>query len=235
MAEEKWIPLEANPDVINSYIESLGFPIVLYKFVDVLACEDWALDMLAKPILGFLILYNISPLSKEALRRRLEPQHEISPNVYYMKQTIQNACGTIGLMHIIGNCAFSEGIPLAEGSYLDRFLSASLSMTPEERGAELEGGSNSDVIEQAHKLAASSGQSRVPNPNEKVSLHFAAIIPKDSGIYELDGRAGKPIFHGPFENFEKEACEKVLLNSFIRVDPTSLNYTILALVPNSDF
>ena len=152
-----------------------------------------------------------------------------------MKQTINNACGTIGIMHILGNCVYSEGIPLQEDSYLERFLSNSLSMSPEERGAELENGNNSDIIEIAHKLAASSGQSRVPDANEKVSLHFVAIVPKDWGIYELDGRADKPIYHGSYENFEKEACERVILKEFFAVDPTDHNYTILALVPNTDY
>ena len=40
MSEKKWIPLEANPEVINNYIQTLGFPTALYKFVDVLSCED---------------------------------------------------------------------------------------------------------------------------------------------------------------------------------------------------
>ena len=235
MSQEKWIPLEANPDVINGYIESLGFPTALYKFVDVFSYEDWALDMLAKPVLGFLLLYKISPLSREALRRRLEPEHELSPNIYYMIQTISNACGTIGLMHIIGNCVYSEGIPLAEGSFLERFMSKSLGMTPQERGAELENGDNSEVIEAAHKRAASSGQSRVPGAHEKVDLHFVAIIPKDSGIYEMDGRAGKPIFHGNFEVFERDACQRVICNEFINVDTSTLSYTILALVPNTEY
>jgi len=32
---------------------------------------------------------------------------ELSQNVYFMKQTVGNACGTIGILHAIGN-AMSE-------------------------------------------------------------------------------------------------------------------------------
>lgn len=28
----------------------------------------------------------------------------ISPNLYFIKQTVDNACGTIGLIHALGNC-----------------------------------------------------------------------------------------------------------------------------------
>ena len=28
----------------------------------------------------------------------------VSPNVFFMKQTVGNACGTVGLLHSIGNC-----------------------------------------------------------------------------------------------------------------------------------
>ena len=233
MAQKQWIPLEANPAVINDYISALGFPIELYHFVDVLSCDDWALDMIEKPVLGFLLLYNSSPKAKQALRLRQEKPFEVSQNIYYMKQTISNACGTIGIMHILANSVYAFNIPLKENSFLEGFLSRSLEMTPDDRGKLLENGENSEVIEKAHEEAANSGQSRVPESNEKISLHFNAIVPVDGGIYELDGRAGRPIFHGNFENFEKDACQKVILNEFFLVDPTDHHFSILALTPNS--
>ena len=64
MAQKQWIPLEANPAVINDYISALGFPIELYHFVDVLSCDDWALDMIEKPVLGFLLLFNLVRLEQ---------------------------------------------------------------------------------------------------------------------------------------------------------------------------
>ena len=42
-SHKKWLPLEANPDVMTEYIMKLGGPPV--QCVDVLTTEDWALDM----------------------------------------------------------------------------------------------------------------------------------------------------------------------------------------------
>lgn len=235
MAEKKWIPLEANPDVINEYIENLGFPTLMYKFIDVISCDDWCTDMLPKPVLGFLFLYKTTQRAKDAVKSRAQASTEASPNIYYMKQTISNACGTIGLMHILTNAVLSEGIPLKGQSFLEKFINGTLEMDPEQRGRELEYGEGSEIIEIAHRSAARSGQSRVPNENERISLHFTAIVPKDWGLYELDGRAGNPIFHGNYEDFAGDACQNVIKRHFFEADPYDNSYTILALVANTDF
>jgi ubiquitin carboxyl-terminal hydrolase L3 len=71
--------------------------------------------------------------------------------VYYMKQTIGNACGTIGLLHAIGNVRELEGVNIRPDSYLSRLFSNTLSMSPDERGAWLE---QDDEIEVTHEAAA---------------------------------------------------------------------------------
>lgn len=61
--------------------------------------------MIPKPCLGILLLYEESPAQntfKEAESANLNP-HEVPGNVFFMKQRAMNACGTIGLFHIILN------------------------------------------------------------------------------------------------------------------------------------
>ncbi|MBA0806065.1 hypothetical protein Gohar_005537 [Gossypium harknessii] len=58
----------------------------------------------------------------------LELTMDASCKVYFMKQTVGNACGTIGLLHGVGNV--TSEIKLQEGSYLDRFFKSTASMDP---------------------------------------------------------------------------------------------------------
>lgn len=41
-------------------------------------------------------------MKQEEERLKKQPQ-EVSPDVYFIKQSIGNACGTIGLIHVVAN------------------------------------------------------------------------------------------------------------------------------------
>ncbi|XP_068609206.1 ubiquitin carboxyl-terminal hydrolase isozyme L3-like, partial [Brachionichthys hirsutus] len=58
------------------------------------------------------------------------------PNVYFMKQTIGNACGTIGLIHAIANNL--AHLEFEAGSALKKFVEEMVPMTPEKKAAFLE-------------------------------------------------------------------------------------------------
>lgn len=115
-------------------MSNLGLDITQYSFQDVLSTEDWALEMVPTPVLGVLMVYPIKEASEayraeEQSRIERDGQH-VSSNVYYMKQTVGNACGTVGLLHCIGNVR--SKLNIADGSYLDRFYKKTLEYTPDE-------------------------------------------------------------------------------------------------------
>jgi hypothetical protein len=81
-------------DVINAYVGKMGVELEQHSFTDVLSCEQWALDMVPRPVLAVLMLYPIKAASEEykdaeAARIRAEGQI-LSDRVYYMKQTVSN-------------------------------------------------------------------------------------------------------------------------------------------------
>ncbi len=62
--KRKWFPLESNPDVCNKYIEALGWPVAQYSFYELMSTEDWAVDMIPKPVLAILLLFPITERSE---------------------------------------------------------------------------------------------------------------------------------------------------------------------------
>lgn len=238
---KRWCPLESNPEVIVKYIANLGFPVEQYTVVDVLAVEDWAFGMLPQPVVALLLLFPITDRYKaaKALQAETLAHQEVSDRVFYLKQTIGNACGTIGLLHAIANIRESEishqTLLLQPGSFLQRYFDKVVEMTPEERGRELEYGEDTATsIEAAHAEAANEGQSSMV---DRTKAHFVAIVPVDGHIYELDGGKLAPVNFGPYsspEQFGLEAAERVIKGWYMHNDPDEIRFGICAVVPRVD-
>mmetsp|Transcript_3694 Transcript_3694/g.7905 ORF Transcript_3694/g.7905 Transcript_3694/m.7905 type:complete len:244 (-) Transcript_3694:26-757(-) len=241
---KSWCPLESNPDVMLNYISNLGFPAEQYTIVDILAVEDWAFQMVPQPVVALVLLFPTTDNYTAAKAAQAETlnSHEVSGKLFYMKQTIGNACGTIGLLHAIANIVHSEitqiSLQIKPGSFLESYLEKAATMTPEERGHELEYGEESaSAIEEAHAEAASEGQSAPIESGSKVGAHFVAIVPVEGNIYELDGRKVGPVNFGPYscpEMFGLEAAEKVIKNWYMLNDPEEIRFGICAIVPKLD-
>lgn len=71
------------------------------SFQDVLSTEDWALAMVGQPTLAVLFLFPVKPASeahRHAERERIEAEGQVvTDKLFYMKQEIGNACGTVRL------------------------------------------------------------------------------------------------------------------------------------------
>ena len=131
-----------------------------------------ALDMIPQPVLGVLMLFPIkeaSELASKEQAERIKQQGQIiSPKVYFMKQTVGNACGTVGLLQTIINA--KENLSIQKDSYIEKFLNKTASMTSDERAEYL---SNDDEIEATHESAATLGQSE--QIHEEVNTHFVCF------------------------------------------------------------
>lgn len=229
---KNWFPLESNPDVMNTYMGRLGLNTVDYRFVDVLSTEDWALDMVPKPVLAVLMLF---PLGRAEEEFRIQQSSEIaangqtvSPNIFYMKQTIGNACGTIGLLHAAGNARKVVPNLVLADSHLDRLLSTTETLEPEAVAQHLE---EDTTLEEVHEEAATQGQTAA---TDDVDTHFVCFVHLDNCLYELDGRKDSPINHGPSsqETLLADAC--VAVRRFMDRQPTETRFTIVALAAAGD-
>ncbi|CAM9489076.1 unnamed protein product [Discosporangium mesarthrocarpum] len=233
---KRWFPLESNPGVMNKYVEKMGWPIEKYRFVDVFSTEDWALGMVPQPVLGVMMLFPIKEATekhrKEEAASLLASGQAVKDKVYFMKQTVGNACGTVGLLHCTLNASISHGIELAKDSFLQRFLGKTRGMSADQMARALH---DEEELEVVHEEAAQEGQSEQKDRDEKINTHFVCLTEVDGILYELDGRKEGPISHGPTSEATllQDCC--VVVKKFMDRDPGELRFTIVALAPATDF
>lgn len=227
---KNWLPLESNPDVINDYVSKMGLDTTKIAFHDLMSTEDWALGMIPRPVLAVVMLFPIKSASEEFRRleaERIKTEGQVcSKAVYYMKQTVGNACGTVGILHAIGNARKHDLCEIAPGSYLETFYAATESMTPEEIAAYLE---QDEKIEEIHASAAVEGQTEVPAEDEDVNTHFVCFSVVDGFLYELDGRKTAPINHGAASEETMLETATEVVKQFMARDPDEVRFTIMAL------
>lgn len=224
---KRWLPLESNPDIMNQFVQGLGVPPDV-EFVDVYGLDNELLAMVPAPVLAVLFLFPLTDefeaASQGEQQKHEKEGHYVSDKVYFMKQTVGNACGTVALLHAVGNNV--PQVQLMQGSYFERFFQASAKLTPDERAEALE---KDDEIEGVHLIAASAGDTAPPDLNTSVDLHFICFVCVEGSLYELDGRRAEPIYHGCSapETLLVDAVK--VIKSFIEKNPNSVNFNVIAL------
>ena len=229
-SKQKWFPLESNPQLINGYIQKLGFDTSLYEFCDVFSTEDWALDMIPQPVAAVLLLY---PLTEKIIENEGEEtvaSDTIQDQVWFIKQRIGNACGTIGLLHALMNAP--EAIRIFDSdSWMSKFAeNCPIPLAPVAKAEHLEGDKK---IAKLHDDATSSESNSTSRGNidDKVETHFIALVHVNGKLYELDGRKDGPILHGDTTQMAllKDSCE--VIKKFMARDPSEARFAITALAP----
>ncbi|GBC03907.1 hypothetical protein RclHR1_00540017 [Rhizophagus clarus] len=224
--KSKWLPLESNPQVMNDYVHKLGVS-KDWAYTDVWGLDDELLLMIPQPVKAVVLLFPITENYerdyKEEVNQIKEKGQEVSPNVVFFKQTIPNACGTIGLLHSL---ASNTDVIKIDGP-LKNLLDKTKNLTPEERAKVLE---EDEELAEAHQASASSGQTKAPRSDEDVDSHFAAFIEKEGSLYELDGRKPFPINHGKCTDLLKDSAK--IIKKFMQRDPDKIQFTVIALASN---
>jgi len=222
-AAMQWLPLESNPDALNTYAGKLGLS-PSAQFVDVYGFDDELLMMVPKPVLAVMLLFPLTDAheqhsAKEAAQIANDAE-SVSDNLFFMRQTIGNACGTIGLLHALGSRADTL---VTRDSLLDRFFIKAKTVSPDQRAKLLE---EEDGIASAHSDCVNDGQTAVP---DSVKLHFITFTVVDGILYELDGRKPRPVTHGPAPADGCLNAAVKVIRKFMARAPESLNFNAMAL------
>lgn len=198
-----------------------------YELIDVLAFDLDFMGSMLPEIYQAQALIFLYPLSQVMV----EPKTVPSDAVFYMKQTVENACGSIALIHALAN----NTSLLSPESHLSEFVDGTKGMSPEERGNKLEA---DEKICQLHASFSAQGQTDAPDAEIDVDLHFVAFVPgQDGRLYELDGRQAGLIDHGHIAEEEGgffSACCSAILSQYLLAAPDA-QFTAMALVPVASY
>lgn len=241
--DKTWVPLENNPETFTYLLHKLGVSPKL-GFYDVLSIDDQELlAFIPRPC--FALLATIPDTAYYAAR---ETQPEVTDGpiyqgsgsgepVLWFRQTIGNACGTIGALHAVANGGAKPFI--APSSDLEKLLEAAVPLKPKERAQLL---FDSKELEDAHVNAAQKGQSTAPAAEEENRNHFIAFVRgQDGHLWELEGGVNGPIDRGALGPDDDALSDRALelgVRPFIAKatggGEETINFSLVALAPSLD-
>lgn len=226
------LPLEGNPAVMNSYLRALGLPDPKVEFCDVLGLDPDLLGMLPRPIHAFMLLFPIhAALDRADVEKCREQKSELKEfmtkqNVFYMKQVVENACGTMAILHAVMN-----NLDVAGNILKDSPLDMLRSQGPEKiLGEGAEQNETFLSIFQAHMEAAQEGSTQNQPIDADIDLHFTSFVHLSDRCVELDGRKPAPLLHGVCTDNEAFVrCASEAIKEKMSFQPESLRFNIIAL------
>ena len=260
MSPIRWVPLEANPGVLDAFARKIGVRDPNVGFHDVFGLDPELLAFVPSPVLAVILLYPLTAASESERRAELARQPEtdrdaIPADLFYMKQTIGNACGTIAMMHCLANVSRSaegegnegnEGndgkeeredtsVVRQAGGILDRFLAETAGMTPEAIGSYLEEGRGcSEALHGLHGRAAQEGDTAAPGADDEINLHFVAFVEKGGVLWELDGRRAGPVQRGPVVDGLMGSVARVVKEVYVGGANGDIHFSLIALARSRD-
>jgi ubiquitin carboxyl-terminal hydrolase L3 len=167
---------------------------------------------------------------------------KVPESLFFMKQYIQNSCGTMALIHSVNLKAFvaisrefhcflfqvlnnMQSVELKDGSVIKSFYEKAKGLSPEERGKLL---AEDTAFINVHQDLAAEGQTEAPASDAVINNHFIAFVNIGNELFELDGRKNFPISHGETkeDSFLSDAAK--VCKEFITRDPKEVNFTMMA-------
>uniref|UniRef100_A0A3Q2YPB9 Ubiquitin carboxyl-terminal hydrolase n=1 Tax=Hippocampus comes TaxID=109280 RepID=A0A3Q2YPB9_HIPCM len=167
----EWTPMEINPELMSKVGVGEG-----WRFVDVLGLEAEQLSAVPKPCCALMLLF---PITKEhdSFRQKQADKVMRGSDAYFLKQTATNSCGTIALLHALGNN--QSKLTFESASVLKKFLDETAKMSADDRAKHLD---KNKAIHDAHNEVAAQGQCRV---TDKVNFHFIAFVNVNGQLLEF--------------------------------------------------
>ncbi|GMS78657.1 hypothetical protein PENTCL1PPCAC_832, partial [Pristionchus entomophagus] len=113
----KWLPLESNPETINSFLGKIGVNSV--ESMDVYSFDEELLSFVPSPQMALLLCFpdykKVDELYTPVYEKLKGEDYKAPEKIFFMRQRIANACGTFALFHSLAN--LENVIDLGSGSF----------------------------------------------------------------------------------------------------------------------
>ncbi|KAF9352610.1 Ubiquitin carboxyl-terminal hydrolase isozyme L3 [Mortierella sp. NVP85] len=249
----RWLALESNPDYVRDlgvqapwrYVDVLGLddemlawvpsPVhaLILLFPVTPAYEKFVQDEQARIDEGICSKHTKESSdgaegeqgsSEDQAAQEKEAPSSSHPEPIFYRQTISNACGTMGVLHsLANNWPDNKELNLKEDGIILNFLKKTRDLNPDDRAIALE---EDEAFATVHRNHASTGQTETPDLQAEVNLHFVCLVQKGGRLYELDGNKKQPIDHGPCTSFLHNAIS--VAREFVARDPENFQFSVIA-------
>lgn len=159
--------------------------------------EPDLLSHIPRPVLALLVIIPLTPAwdqhRKAEDSTKPQPYTGSGPDepVIWFKQTIGNACGSIGLLHSVINGPAVEYIQ--PDSDLDVIRNQAIPLDMDRRAEMLY---NNEPFEVAHKSVEKVGDSSTDSEGKRDGGHFVSFVKSCGKLWELEGSRTGPLERG---------------------------------------
>ncbi|KAI9709519.1 MAG: ubiquitinyl hydrolase 1 [Bogoriella megaspora] len=237
-----FIPLENNPSVLTHLLHTWGVrPTLTFHDIYSLDPSSGLLSFIPRPVHALILIvpaHIYHPCrDNENDQLPLYTGSGADEPIFWARQTIGHACGTMAALHAVANGPARKHI--IPDSALAKLLKGAEPLGPEPRAQLLY---DSEDLEAAHASAAGLGDSRAPAKEEPNSNHFIAfVVGDDRGLWELNGGMKGPVRRGTLEEGEDALSERALdlgvrgfLEEAKRVGEGEIGFSIVALAEGGE-
>jgi len=231
---------ENNPEVMTRLATKLGLSPKL-QFYDIYSFDEpELLAPIPRPVLALLVIIPLTPAwdrDRKAEDAGKSDYAGFGPEepVIWFKQTIGNACGSIGLLHSAINGPAADFVQPDSDLAAIRSRAIPLQMT--ERADMLY---NSVPFELAHKSVEEAGDTLAMPAAEHAGQHFVAFVKAEGKLWELEGSRKGPLERGSLADDEDVLSLRALemgLKRIMRLESDSggedLRFSCIALARKS--